>query len=164
MHARTASADTPLQETRHILRKAHITVRGRRTRPPFGASQHLITSPPGHPREERTWVDGVKGGAPPGLAALSENASPAQRGPRREKTKMRAPISFSRRGVSIDTIFRIFFWNIEGPQQLRNPEYSAEYKRCLTTVLALQSGISCYSHRFERFHLHIPRVFRHFGG
>ena len=43
---------------------------------------------------------------------------------------------------SIDTIFRIFFWNIEGPQQLRNPEYSAEYKRCLTTVLALQSGIS----------------------
>ena len=53
-------------------------------------SQHLITSPPGHPREERTWVDGVKGGAPPGLAALSENASPAQRGPRREKTtKMR---------------------------------------------------------------------------
>ena len=48
-----------------------------------GASQHLITSPPGHPREERTWVDGVKGGAPLGLAALSENASPAQRGPRR---------------------------------------------------------------------------------
>ena len=88
-HAWTASADTPLQETRHILRKAHIAVRGRRTRPPFGASQHLITSPPGHPREERTWVDGVKGGAPLGLAALSENASPAQRGPRRVKTKMK---------------------------------------------------------------------------
>ena len=42
-------------------------------------------------------IDGVKGGALPGLAALSENASPAQRGPRREKTKDDAPIFFSRR-------------------------------------------------------------------
>ena len=48
-HAWTASADTPLQETRHVLRKAHIAVRGRRTRPPFLAQPTSYNQPPRAP-------------------------------------------------------------------------------------------------------------------
>ena len=47
-----------------------------------------LTGPTGHPREERSWVAGGKWGRPP-LAQRPErlNASPAQRGPRREKKR-----------------------------------------------------------------------------
>ena len=48
-HAWIASADTPLQKTRHVLRKAHIAVRGRRTRPPFLAQPTSYNQPPRAP-------------------------------------------------------------------------------------------------------------------
>ena len=50
-------------------------------------SQHLITSPPGHPREERTWVDGVKGGAPPRPRGLERKRLPGAEGPPEGKDK-----------------------------------------------------------------------------
>ena len=48
-HAWIASADTPLQKTRHVLRKAHFAVRGRHTRPPFLAQPTSYNQPPRAP-------------------------------------------------------------------------------------------------------------------
>ena len=48
-HAWIASADTPLQKTRHVLRKEHFAVRGRHTRPPFLAQPTSYNQPPRAP-------------------------------------------------------------------------------------------------------------------
>ncbi len=42
-------------------------------------------------------------------------------------------VFFTPSRVSLDQVFRNFFWNIEGPPQFRFPEYSAEYRGSFTS-------------------------------